>query len=205
MFAYLDDSVRHHLRTRITPQNRFQHKLSINVSKCQRKRSEVTFLGYAGTEANPPQESVKAILKQKKPETKFELRRFLGVVNYYKRCLAHAAETQALLNNYLQDSRKKDKRKIECGLQKQKEPSKNVSRAQPIAAFLAHSSLSATLILTTDVTDIVIGTALEQKERDHKTRPLAFFFKKLNPTETRYSAYDHELLAVYEVIILKIF
>ena len=41
-----------------------------------------------------------------------ELRRFLGLVNFYRRSLKHAAQTQEPLLVYLRNSRKNDKRKM---------------------------------------------------------------------------------------------
>jgi hypothetical protein len=35
---------------------------------------------------------------------------------------------------------------------------------------------------------------------DNAWQPLAFFSQKLNPTQQKYSAYDRELLAVYEAV-----
>jgi cleavage and polyadenylation specificity factor subunit 1 len=44
-----------------------------------------------------------------------------------------------------------------------------------------------------------MGAVLQQRIND-AWQPLAFFSKKMNPTEQKYSAYDRELLAVYEVV-----
>ena len=47
---------------------------------------------------------VDVILKFSKPETIEELRRFLGIMNYYRHCIPNAAQCQAPLNNYFQHS-----------------------------------------------------------------------------------------------------
>ena len=53
--------------------------------------------------------------------------------------------------------------------------------------------------ITVDASDIAIDAALEQViEGD--VNPLAFFLRKLTATQTRYSTFDRELLAVYETI-----
>jgi cleavage and polyadenylation specificity factor subunit 1 len=44
-----------------------------------------------------------------------------------------------------------------------------------------------------------MGAVLQQRV-DNAWQPLAFFSKKLNPAQHKYSAYDRELLAVYEVV-----
>jgi hypothetical protein len=44
-----------------------------------------------------------------------------------------------------------------------------------------------------------MGAALQQRV-DNVWQPLTFFPKKLNPAQQKYSAYDCELLAVYEAV-----
>lgn len=58
----------------------------------------------------PHPDRVQPILQYKKPETIKELQRFLGMINYYRRGLKNAANDQAVLNSFLKDYRKGDKR-----------------------------------------------------------------------------------------------
>jgi cleavage and polyadenylation specificity factor subunit 1 len=44
-----------------------------------------------------------------------------------------------------------------------------------------------------------MGAVLQQRV-DNTWQPLAFFSKELNPAQQKYSAYDRELLAVYEAV-----
>jgi cleavage and polyadenylation specificity factor subunit 1 len=55
------------------------------------------------------------------------------------------------------------------------------------------------LALVTDASTTSIGTVLQQRV-NKVWQPLAFFSRKLNSTQRKYSAYDRELLAVYEAI-----
>ncbi len=59
-------------------------------------------------------------------------------------------------------------------------------RAQPHQPF----------ILTTDATNTNVGGVLSQTQTDGETKPLGYFPKKLNSTESRYSATNKEALAV---------
>ena len=52
---------------------------------------------------------------------------------------------------------------------------------------------------TCDASDFTVGGVLQQYI-DNVWQPLSFFSKKLNLAETRYSAFDRELLAVYATI-----
>jgi hypothetical protein len=45
----------------------------------------------------------------------------------------------------------------------------------------------------------VMGAVLQQRVQN-AWQPLLFFSKKLNPTQQKYSAYNRELLAIYEAI-----
>ena len=67
------------------------------------------------------------------------------------------------------------------------------------ATLLVHPDPSVPLNITCDASDFAVGGVLQQYI-DNVWQPLSFFSKKLNPAETRYSAFDHELLAVYATI-----
>ena len=67
------------------------------------------------------------------------------------------------------------------------------------ATLLVHPDHSAPLNITCDASDFAIGDVLQQYI-DNVWQPLSFFSKKLTPAETRYSAFDPELLAVYATI-----
>ena len=51
----------------------------------------------------------------------------------------------------------------------------------------------------TDASEIAVGAVLQQFI-DNRWQPLAYFSKSLTPAETRYSAFDRELLAIYLAI-----
>ena len=67
------------------------------------------------------------------------------------------------------------------------------------AAILAHPIDSAPIPLAVDFSATHISAVLQQKV-SARTQPLAFFSRKLSATETRYSAFDRELLAVFSSI-----
>ena len=65
-----------------------------------------------------------------------------------------------------------------------------------LAKLLHHPDPYAELTLTTDASDVAMGAVLVQ----HGSQPLGFFSKKLTTTQTKYSAFDKELLAVKEAV-----
>lgn len=171
----------------------------VNTAKCVFGMSEITFLGYSISEkgTKPLESKVQAIAEFTPPKTVRELRRFLGMVNFYRRFLPNAAQIQAPLNGLLTGSVKASHPvNIEGDSLKAFEACK---KSLCDAALLAHPDSSAKLGLVTDASDTAIGGVLQQlKEGDWQ--PLAFFSRKLSPTQTKYSPYDRELLAIYESI-----
>ncbi|GFW50902.1 transposon Ty3-I Gag-Pol polyprotein [Trichonephila clavipes] len=117
------------------------------------------------------------------------------MLNFYRIFIPHAAPTQALLSEFLKGSKKSDKSKISwsdqtiAAFKKSKQELAN-------AAMLTHPKSNASLILQVDASDYAIGGALNQNTAAG-LEPLAFYSWKLNAAETKYSAYDRELLAVY--------
>lgn len=174
--------------------------VTINASKCNFRAEQIEFLGYlvSGQGIQPLPDKVKAILEFPKPKTIIELRRFLGMINYYRRCIKDAAHNQAVLNEYLKDSKKNDKRLIQWTTEADEAFTKCLNGLAN-ATLLAHSRETAPLILTTDASDVAVGAVLEQKV-DGEMQTLSFFSKKLSGAQRNYSTYDRELLAIYEAI-----
>ncbi|GFS53884.1 transposon Ty3-G Gag-Pol polyprotein [Trichonephila inaurata madagascariensis] len=65
--------------------------------------------------------------------------------------------------------------------------------------LLAHPTQDADLALMTDASDFGLGASLNEITSD-VLKPLGFFSKKLAPAQTKYSAFDRELLAAYSAI-----
>ena len=72
----------------------------------------------------------------------------------------------------------------------------NAKRALTKATNLTFPDGKAPLQLVTDASGVAVGAALQQMTTNGP-RPIAFFSKKLSPTEKRYSTFDRELLAAY--------
>ena len=64
------------------------------------------------------------------------------------------------------------------------------------AVMLVHPDPNLTISITTDASDEAMGAILQQ-EANGGWQPLVFFSRQLLPAERKYSAFDHELLALY--------
>ncbi|GFW43654.1 hypothetical protein TNCV_4770031 [Trichonephila clavipes] len=206
-FVYLDDILcysenaeehRSHLRTIF--QRLSSYGLKLNISKCVFGVTELIFLGHLITPdgIKPLPDKVQAVLDYKQPETVGSLRKFLGLLNFYRRFLPKAAEQQYLLSKFLKGSKgKKDSKPLNWSAEAIT-AFQRCKQALADAALLAHPSPSAPLALHVDASNYAIG-ALHQVV-DSELQPLAFFSRKLTSSEKSYSAYDRELLAIYLAI-----
>lgn len=172
----------------------------INNSKCVWGVSEVTFLGYhvsiEGT--RPLQAKVEAIQKYPVPKTARELRRFLGMLNYYRRFLPDAAKIQGPLNTALAGTNTKGKTPVNL-TEEQLRAFEDCKTTLSEATLLSHPDSQADLSIFTDASDEAIGAVLQQRQGT-VWAPLGFFSRKLSPSQKKYSPYDRELLAIYEGI-----
>ncbi|GFU17807.1 retrovirus-related Pol polyprotein from transposon 297 [Trichonephila clavipes] len=170
-FVYLDDILcysenaeehRSHLRTIFQRLSSYGFKL--NISKCVFGVTELIFLGHLITPdgIKPLPDKVQAVLDYKQPETVGSLRKFLGLLNFYRRFLPKAAEQQYLLSEFLKGSKgKKDSKPLNWSSEAIT-AFQRCKQALADAALLAHPSPSAPLALHVDASDYAIGGALHQ-------------------------------------------
>lgn len=177
-----------------------QYGLVINAEKCHFARNEVCFLGHTITKdaIKPLASKVEAIDNYSRPSTRKDLRRFLGMINFYRRFLPNAAQTQLPLQVLLGPCVKNDRTIIEWTTETN-EAFVSCKRMLREATMLAHPAQFAKLAVTTDASDIGIGAAVHQRV-SNEWQPLGFFSRKLTDTERKYSAYDRELLAIFAAV-----
>lgn len=207
VFNFVDDTIifsnsesehRKHLETVFDRLN--QYGVTINLAKCDLGKSEINFLGYRVSREGirPLDERVKTIADYKKPETIAQLRRFLGMINFYRSHLPHAARYQSVLNAYLHNTKRNDKSKIIWNKESEDafEQCKNTLRD---AVMLAYPVAGVPLAIMTDASNTCAGAVLQQKIGSN-WQPLSFFSCKFSETQQRYSAYDRELLSIYMAV-----
>lgn len=207
VYVYIDDIMiaseteeEHEEHLRLVFERLEKYGLVINVTKSVFGVDEIEFLGYTvnSTGVKPPVSKVQDISNYKQPQTVKSLRRFLGMINFYRRFLSNAADLQAPLHTYLQGKDAKGQKPIPWtpdGIQ----AFENCKKALATATLLSHPDPKLPLGLFTDASDLTIGAVLQQLT-DQGWQPLAFFSRKLQPAQTKYSAFDRELLAIYQSI-----
>ncbi|GFX70846.1 retrovirus-related Pol polyprotein from transposon opus [Trichonephila clavipes] len=129
--------------------------LKLNISKCVFGVTELIFLGHLITPdgIKPLPDKVQAVLDYKQPETVGSLRKFLGLLNFYRRFLPKEAEQQYLLSEFLKGSKGKKDSKPLNGSSEAITAFQRCKQALADAALLAHPSPSAPLAFHVDASD----------------------------------------------------
>ena len=142
---------------------------------------------------SPKNEKLKIIEEFPEPTSFNQLRRFIGMVNFYRRFIPNCASLVQPLTELLKGTKKHfvftDEAKSAFDATK-----KALSEVTIIKPFDLHPD--STLVLMTHASATAIAAVLQQRI-GNALRPLSFFSKKLDDTQRRYSTFGRELLAVY--------
>ena len=214
MFKYLDDllvtSLDHcthkkHLRILFT--RLAEYGIIIGPGKCQFGTTELSFLGHhiCAIGISPLPSAVDAIVNFVRSEKLRALHRYLGMINYYHGFMPHCADKLTPLNRLLTAANEGHTRlspKSNIDLKWNESADSAFIESKQVLAnvtLLVHPDHSAPLNIPCDASDFTVGGVLQQYI-DNVWQPLSFFSEKLTPAQTRYSAFDRELLAVCATI-----
>ncbi|GFR12994.1 hypothetical protein TNCT_111821 [Trichonephila clavata] len=160
-----------------------ENGLVLKISKCIFAKPEVDFLGHhvSASGIRPTTERIQAILDFNRPSTVKQLRRFLAMLNFYRRFLPNAAKHQTKLNDFLVGIKKNKNKSIdwdedsikafECWKEQLSE-----------STTLAHPVSNVHLAIMVDASDNTVGGVMQQYVSSH-WQPLAFFSMRLTPTQ----------------------
>lgn len=177
-----------------------QYGILLNEHKCSLGQSVVNFLGYtiSSEGTRPPPTKIESIQNYPLPKTAKGLRRFLGMLNFYRRFLPNIAQTQVPLHNLLSGPDVKGNTTL-TWTPEQTTAFENCKSQLGNATLLCHPVHNAPLALVTDASNTAMGAVLQQLI-EGEWQPLAFYSHKMSKTQMKYSAYDRELLAIYESV-----
>jgi len=165
--------------------------LKVNATKSFFARSELEYLGYwiSRNGISPLPKKIQAIQTLKPPTNKKELRRFLGLINYYRDMWARRSETLAPLTALSSKT---------APWEWTEEHQQAFDKMKTIigkTTLLTYPDFSQPFDIYTDASHVQIGAVITQNNR-----PIAFYTRKLNPTQTRYTTTERELLAIVETL-----
>ncbi|GFW20809.1 hypothetical protein TNCV_1050301 [Trichonephila clavipes] len=214
VFAFVDDilvassSPEEHLQhLQILFTRLQQYGLSLKPSKCIFGVTSIKFLGFKVSESGiePLSDRVGCILNFPQPTTLTQLRRFLGLFNFYRRFVPKAAHLLAPLNKFLEGIKHfKKSEKVSCKnlrdsiqwTEEAEQAFNDTKNALADATLLRHPIPGAKLSLWTDASDKAVGGSLMQLCQNN-WEPVAFLSVKLLKSQQKWSTYDRELLAMY--------
>lgn len=170
--------------------------LTVSRDKSKFCYQQLTFLGYLlseeGLQPNP--ERIAPITNYVAPQTVREVRRLVGLVNWYRRFIENAAELLAPLTNIIRDEGPTSQKRIRWTKEAADsfEKIKKLLCSEPI---LAMANFDLPFKIYTDASLIAGSAVLTQVQEGHE-RVIQYYSVKFTPTQQNYSATERELLAV---------
>jgi len=196
--AYIDDlliistgSFEDHLNKMRQVFKRLQKAgLKVNASKSSFCSEELEYLGYwiSRQGIRPLQKKVEAINNLATPKTKKQLRSFIGMVNHYRDMWIRRSDVLSPLTEL---TSKKVKFVWTDRHQKAFDTMKRIMARETILAF---PNFNKPFHIYTDASKVQLGAVITQEDK-----PIAFYSRKLNSAQTRYTTTEKELLSIVEV------
>jgi len=169
-----------------------ENDLYIKPEKCVWKMRKIGFLGVVigPNRIEMEKEKVEGVLSWSEPKNVKDVRKFLGLTNYYRRFIKDFAQVARPMNML---TRKDEKWRWEEAQQKVFDELKQVFTTKPV---LAAPDLDKEFRVETDASNYATRGVLSIKCSDDRWRPVAFISKSLSNTEQNYEIYDKEMLAI---------
>ena len=167
-------------------------RLTINLAKCDFGKATVTYLGrvVGGGQVRPLDAKVSAICNFPAPADRRELRRFLGMVGYYRSFCKNFSAVVAPLSDLLSP-------KVLYQWSEQcRKAFENVKALLVSAPVLAAPDFSKLFFLAVDASDQGAGAVLLQSGAEEVQHPVCYFSRKFNDQQRRYSTIEKETLAL---------
>ena len=126
-----------------------------------------------------------------------EMRRYLGMLNFYRLFLNNAATVLIPLYDIIKTHNKLPPRSPIVWSTQQIDAFEKSTDMLANAAYLAYPVPGVPVSIAADASDIAVAAVLQQQLPDGTIQPLAFFSRRLDPTQMLWSICGRELLAVY--------
>ena len=165
--------------------------MKVNLHKTEFFKNELEYLGYLLTPKGikPLPKKVEAITRIKSPKTRTQLRRFLGMINYYHDMWKRRSHVLSPLARLISKSVKWKWTETE---QKAFEEAKRMIQK---ATMLAYPKFNEEFHIYADASNEQLGGVIMQNEK-----PLAFYTRKLNHAQRKYTTGEKELLSIVETL-----
>lgn len=166
--------------------------LTLNLQKCEFAKASVTYLGkqVGNGLVKPLDLKISAILEYPMPTTRRELRRFLGMVGYYRCFCKNFSSVVAPLTKLRSP-------KVEfCWTDDCHQAFHSAKSLLCSAPVLSAPDVSRAFQLEVDASAVGAGAVLLQEGADGVAHPVSYFSAKFNRHQLNYSTIEKETLAL---------
>ena len=167
--------------------------LKLGRDKCFFGKTELEFLGHIitreGIKPNP--DKVAKVKNWPIPTDKTKVRGFLGLVGYYRRFIKNFSDIAKPLYNVSGSTR------IFGWGEPQQQAFDKLKNELINHVVMKYPDFTKPFIVSTDASKIALGAVLSQEDENGQERPIAFASKTLVDAQTRYSATELELMAIW--------
>ena len=169
-----------------------ENKVTLNKEKCEFGVQEIRFLGHHVSEKGilPDRRKIEAVLKLPRPTNVNEVRRFLGMCNYYTKFFPRLSTESEPLRGLL---KKENAWYWDENHEKAFESIKKFVTTPPILSFF---DVKKRTRVAADASATGIGAVLEQLDFQNQWKPVQFASRSLTNCEKRYSNIEREALGI---------
>ena len=163
-----------------------RHNLTFNNDKTVISVESISLLGYIISHRvlKPDPDRVKSLLDLNPPLNRKSLQRIMGMFSYYAHWVPHFSDKIKPLTV-----------STTFPLSKPAIDAFELLKQDIASATLNSFDESKTFIVETDASDVAISASLNQEGK-----PVAFFSRTLNKSESKYSSVDKEAFAIIEAV-----
>ena len=174
-----------------------RYGLTIKEAKCEWGKVKLEYLGHVigGGELAVPAHRAAAMAEYKQPQTKKQLRSFLGAAGYYRQFVEGYARLSAVLSPWTSKSAPS----VVCWTAEGLEAFTRIKVSLVDVCSLTVPTQQDEFVLHCDASGTGIGATLNVKRGGRKL-PVAFYSKQLQGAQHHYSAMELEGLALFKAI-----
>ncbi len=167
--------------------------IKLNLSKCAFGQRQLKFLGHivSAEGCKPDPSNVEEIRDMKVPTKVKEVRHFLGMCGFFGKYIPKFSKIATPLTNLTKIN------VLFVWIDKCQEAFEILKQCLTQAPTLVRANISQPFVVTTAASKTHVGGVLSQVQSDGTNKAIAYFSKKLKPTDVRYSATDKKALAVF--------
>ena len=166
-------------------------KLYARLHKCAFFQKRVEYLGFdvSSQGIQPSPEKVRTIVEWPRLQSVKDVRSFLGLAGFYRKFIKQFSLKARPLTDLTRD------KVVWQWTEREEKAFNDLKMSLVVAPVLRIPDFDLPFVVTTDASLVSVGAILEQ-DFGQGLQPVAYESRKLNPAETRYSAYERELLGI---------